>query len=363
MKTTVRGWVHTGYSCNQRCVFCSYQDSFIKEDKSLSTIKSELKKLKTLGMNDLTFSGGEVTLRSDIFHMLNYAKELGFKDILLITNGCKTEKIGYCKKLIEAGLTTITFSLEGYNAETHDGVTQVKGSFEKLIKSYKNMKKMGVNIRINVTITKKNYRILPQIAKLIKKLNPEVVNFLSYFGYDDAVKHFKEQSPKYSELKKYLKNALSTIDKSIPEINIRYLPYCIIPEYNHLITGYHQKVYQKYEWNNIADDILRHNRIVNYYHLIRGLLNYENKKKILKLHFHDLKNEAMIGYIISNSFTYIKKCKGCRYYYICNGFWKTYVKTYGADEFNPQDGKKIEDVLHFKRSLFKRWEKLKELHF
>jgi len=180
--------------------------------------------------------------------MLNYAKELGYRDIHLITNGSRTHNIDYCKQLIESGLTTITFSLEGYNPETHEKITLIRGTFDKLIASYENMKNLGSNIRINMTITKNNYKAIPEMAKLLVSMKPRVVNLITFFDYDDASKHFKEQCPKYSDIRKYLKEGLDIMDPVIPEINIRYLPFCVVPEYNHLITGYHQKMYQQYEW-------------------------------------------------------------------------------------------------------------------
>lgn len=348
MKPNERGWIHTGLPCNQRCIFCSYQDSFHKGQKSLKKIRKELQDLKKLGMKDVTFSGGEVTIRKDIFKIIESAKNEGFRDILLITNGFMTDKMSFCKELISSGLTTITFSFQGYNAKTHEHISQSKGSFKKLIKSYENMKKLGLNIRFNTTICKENYKNLPGMAKLFIKLNPKVVNILTFFGYDDAADHFKEQCPKYSDMKPYLKKALDILDNKINEINVRYLPFCIIPEHAKHISGYHQKVYDPFEWNNITDDIRRHNKLINIYHLIRGLLSFKNKKRLIHMNWNEIKNEAMVEFIMKNSFKHESKCKSCKYYYICNGFWKSYVKSYGKKEFNPVRGKKIKSPVFFK---------------
>lgn len=349
MNPNKRGWIHTGLPCNQRCIFCSYQDSFHKGQKSLKIIRSELINLKRLGIKDVTFSGGEVTLRKDIFEIISSAKNYGFRDILLITNGFMTDKVSYCKKLIDSGLTTITFSFQGYDDKTHDGITQSKGSFKKLLKSYENMKKLDINIRFNSTICKENYTYLPEIAKLFLKLKPKVVNILTFFGYDDAAEHFKEQCPKYNEMKPFLEKALDTLDEKIPEINVRYLPFCIIPKHAKHISGYHQKLYDPFEWNNITDDIRRHNKLINIYHIIRGIFSFKNKKRLLDISWKKIKNEAMVEFIIKNSFVQNSQCKKCKYYYMCNGFWKSYVNSYGESELKPVKGKKIENPIIYKK--------------
>jgi len=315
MQPTTRGWIHTGYTCNQQCDFCSYRDSLDKGDKSTKQVKAELSRIRKLGMDQITFSGGEVTIRNDCLELIGFAKSLGYNDIMLITNGIKTSDREYLASLQQAGLTTIQFSLEGYNKETHDKIT--KGNYNQLLRSYQNSVNLGLNIRINITISKQSCQYLDKIAEKVVELNPSVCNLLTYFGYDDAGDNFKKNAPKYSEIKSVLEASLKILEP-IKEVNVRYMPFCIVPEYNRLISGYHQKLYQEFEWNNITADIIKHNRLVNIFHLIMGLIVFKNKKRMLSLPFNNLMNEAMVEYIIKTNFSYARACKKCKYHYICN---------------------------------------------
>ena len=65
--------------CNHRCFFCSCpweKNSFvIKEELDIRTWCKILDFLQRNGVKHVTFTGGEVTMRKDLFDLLDYAFE------------------------------------------------------------------------------------------------------------------------------------------------------------------------------------------------------------------------------------------------------------------------------------------------
>jgi uncharacterized radical SAM superfamily Fe-S cluster-containing enzyme len=74
----------------------------------------------------LQISGGEPTMRDDLFDFIREAKELGFVEVMLTTNGVKLGKsVEYCRKLKEAGCDAVYLSFDGCTPETYKKVRGV----------------------------------------------------------------------------------------------------------------------------------------------------------------------------------------------------------------------------------------------
>ena len=108
----------TGVSCNSRCIMCSV-NSYTKYSKRVNKIPDgstdqiikDLIRGRKEGYERTEFTGGEPTIRKDIILLIQKAKQLGYKDIGINTNGILLSDSKFCLDLITAGLTNITFSL------------------------------------------------------------------------------------------------------------------------------------------------------------------------------------------------------------------------------------------------------------
>ena len=114
---TTRIDINVGYSCNLKCRFCYYINdvSCRKKNKDLTTI--ECKKLIRdhfkKGMQVLEFTGGEPTIRNDLFELVRYAQEVGFTHISIITNGLRLADHSFANSLVTQGVNDFLLSLHG----------------------------------------------------------------------------------------------------------------------------------------------------------------------------------------------------------------------------------------------------------
>ena len=143
----------TGYKCNNMCQFCIDENKRDLPNKTTQQIMQEMTNARQRGTTYLEMIGGESTIRPDIILLVSSAKKLGFETISMATNGRMLSYDKFARQIIEAGLTDLIFSIHGHNAKLHDSLTRSKGSFDQLIKGFKNVKKFfPVNIQIvNVT--------------------------------------------------------------------------------------------------------------------------------------------------------------------------------------------------------------------
>lgn len=168
-----------GFACNNNCSFCYAKENRHIPSKNTNVIKKELEAIFKHGYERVHLIGGEPTVRKDIVEIISFARQLGFKDVMITTNGRMFSYADFTKKILDAGLTQIAVSLHGHNADVHDSLTQVSGSFNQVIEGIQQLQKNGFErIGINTVITAKNYEFLPELAKLAITLGIGQLEFI-----------------------------------------------------------------------------------------------------------------------------------------------------------------------------------------
>jgi len=139
------------YRCNEKCVHC-YLDHHDHGEMTTAEIKHLIKEMAEAGVFFLTFSGGEIFLRKDIFEILEYASALTFC-IKLKTNAVLIRE-AQAARLRDLGIKSIQISIYSHRAEVHDAITKVPGSLRRSINAVRFLKSQGLKvIMANVLMT------------------------------------------------------------------------------------------------------------------------------------------------------------------------------------------------------------------
>ena len=143
------------YRCNLNCFFC-YNDLGL-EGKALSLDQhlGLLEDLAQMQVFHLVLSGGEPLAHPDFFTIGRKARELGFV-IRVKSNGHALRGTLAERLRDEVDPFVVEVSLHGSQAETHDRQTRVPGSFEQLVTNLREMRSLGLRIKINSTMTRWN---------------------------------------------------------------------------------------------------------------------------------------------------------------------------------------------------------------
>jgi radical SAM protein with 4Fe4S-binding SPASM domain len=80
------------------------------------------------------------------------------------------------EKLKQAGISALSFSLDGASAETHDAFRRAPGSFDAVINAAQLAKKTDIRFQINTTISQINIDEIAGIADLAKRLGADCFN-------------------------------------------------------------------------------------------------------------------------------------------------------------------------------------------
>lgn len=165
--------------CNARCLMC---DLWLKnkptkdEELSIKEWSDFLLDLKLwLGSYFVTFNGGEPFLKEDFLELLRFCKDNQIKTHV-ITNGIVFNR-NYCDLILEAGLNSITFSLDSRSPQIHDKFRNVVGTHEKIIEAIKYLKKTKIFITILCIIMKDNYKDLTNFTNWVLAMGVDRLDF------------------------------------------------------------------------------------------------------------------------------------------------------------------------------------------
>ena len=137
--------LETIYGCNASCVMCALSlpaqrkkgpmppemSKYVLDE--LSPYKDQIEKLDLFGL-------GEPLLDPYLFERIKYAKKKGFRNIAISTNADLLGKDKQ-KKLLETGIDTVLFSIDGVKKEIHEGIRRGV-IFERVVENCQSIIKM-----------------------------------------------------------------------------------------------------------------------------------------------------------------------------------------------------------------------------
>lgn len=206
---------NNNWNCNQKCIHCYAAGQKLSEKEELST--KEWKKVIDICQKEcipqLTFTGGEPTMRKDLVELIEYSKWFITR---LNTNGVLlTEKL--CKELYEASLDSVQVTLYSNNPEIHNKLVGAD-NFEKTITGIKNAINVGLNVSINTPLCTLNKNYIDTL-KFAKELGITYVTCSGLIVTGNAKeKQSKDTQLSEKELYTILKDAKKYTDDNLMEL-------------------------------------------------------------------------------------------------------------------------------------------------
>lgn len=165
------------FRCHFHCRHC-YSDCFnqpacFKKELNTKRVKFILDKIQKSGVIWLCFTGGDPLCRSDFLEIYAYAKEKGFL-ITIFTNGYALTK-DIISALKAKPPFVVEMTLNAVSENLFEKISQVKGSFAKVMNAIKLMQKAKIPLKIKTQVTKDNVDELPKIKEFLKKIKLEFI--------------------------------------------------------------------------------------------------------------------------------------------------------------------------------------------
>ena len=170
--------------CNLRCNYCFMNAGaagcvYEPTIDQIRELMLNARNQKPMGSKAIQITGGEPTVREDLFEIIRMAKEVGFSHVQVNTNGLKlAESVDYCRRLKEEKVNTIYMSFDGISKKTNPWIDQCNQAIENLRQV--NLKIVLVPVLIgdkNVHETGKIVRFALENMDIIRGVNFQPVSF------------------------------------------------------------------------------------------------------------------------------------------------------------------------------------------
>ncbi|MBL7107000.1 MAG: radical SAM protein [Phycisphaerae bacterium] len=162
--------------CRLHCPHCRAKAGIDPKEEVLTTnqCKEIIRSIADYKKCVLILTGGEPLERQDIYELIDTARDNHLK-VAMATCGYLINEDSI-KKLKKAGVLTLSFSLDGDSAETHDEFRQTKGAFDIVIKAAALARKANIRFQINMAISKLNIDEVFGVYELSKKIGAYCFN-------------------------------------------------------------------------------------------------------------------------------------------------------------------------------------------
>ncbi len=178
--------------CNLNCDFCFanaracgfvYEPTFDQVVKMMEVLRSE----KPSPAPAVQFSGGEPTIRDDLPEIVRKAKEVGFPQVQVATNGIRlANEPDLAQKLRDAGLSTVYLHFDGVSKETNSKIAIDQRAIE-------NCRAVGLGMVLVPTVIKGRndhevgaiIRFAAENIDIIRGVNFQPISFTGAAGIDE----------------------------------------------------------------------------------------------------------------------------------------------------------------------------------
>ncbi|MFQ6081268.1 MAG: tetraether lipid synthase Tes [Candidatus Bathyarchaeia archaeon] len=157
---TVLAIIDVTNRCNLRCPICfatAGTTGYVYEPskEEVQGMLENLRRNDPVPATALQFSGGEPTVREDLFELIRMAKELGFRHVEVNTNGLRlAQSVDYCRGLMESGMSTLYLQFDGVTSDVYQ-FTRGCDLLDTKMKAIENCREAGIDsVVLVVTLIK-----------------------------------------------------------------------------------------------------------------------------------------------------------------------------------------------------------------
>jgi SynChlorMet cassette radical SAM/SPASM protein ScmF len=166
--------------CNLRCRHCWIEPKFQGGGKKypaldVNLFRSILSQGKSLGLSSVKLTGGEPLLHPQIDEIIDIVGEEQLR-LTIETNGvlCSAD---LARRIAACGNPFVSVSLDGADAQTHEWVRGVEGSFDDAIRGVRNLVAAGIRPQVIMSIMRRNVDQMETLVRLAESIGASSVKF------------------------------------------------------------------------------------------------------------------------------------------------------------------------------------------
>lgn len=221
--------IFVGSRCNNNCLYCNEKNR--SRNPELSDIVAQM--AHNGGLDSVELYGGEPTLRTDFFSILDAARNHGLKRIKIVTNARALADINAAVKTVESGCYFFEIKVHHYQPGIHDYVTRVSGSLQQTVEGIVNLRRINTLyqkpfsafISLRISMSRQNYGDIGNVA----------LAFIPY-KIDRIILSFDDSELEMSKALPHIQNAINLSILNRVWILTQRIPLCAMIGLEHHVS-------------------------------------------------------------------------------------------------------------------------------
>lgn len=121
-----------GYDCNLFCDYCTITPKMRARALPAAAVAQALRDGRRRGLDAVSFTGGEPTIRGDLLPLVREARRLGYAEIKVQSNGLLLAHGPNVDRLVEAGVTLFAVSIHAHTRAAYERIVQREGTYDAM---------------------------------------------------------------------------------------------------------------------------------------------------------------------------------------------------------------------------------------
>ncbi len=221
------------FRCNLKCVHCMIEDSMHWLQPQT---EADLQQVLTTNRLEsrwrgIILTGSEITLLKTLPDLVKRAKTANFEHVRIQTHGMHLANEKFCDTLLDAGVDEFFVSVAGSDAQTHDEITRIPKSFDRMLMGLEYLDQFDhVKLITNSVVTKLSYFLLPDIVKNLSHLN-RLVQMEFWNFWPMAETDTKQLAAPVADIQPYLLEAIELAIANGRGVEVKNFPECLLGEF------------------------------------------------------------------------------------------------------------------------------------
>lgn len=167
------------------------------------------KKIRKKSEN-ITLTGGEVTILPDFFKIINECQRLNFKKVSMISNGRMFSYKSFISKFKNSIVKNLGISVYSTNKTIHDHIARSSGACRQTIAGLKNLLEIeDLHLWVNITVSSYNVKDLSRTMRDLYRMGVRDFLLISVISDDKKINYnFEDFNKQINDLNKALPDSV-----------------------------------------------------------------------------------------------------------------------------------------------------------
>jgi molybdenum cofactor biosynthesis enzyme MoaA len=217
-----------GYDCNLFCDYCTITEEMRRRALEPERIAAALAKGRADGYDRVSFTGGEPTIRPDLLPLLRRARDLGYADIKLQSNGLLLAPKANAERLVEAGVTRLHISIHIHERDAYERLVRREGTYDAMVAALEAFAARDDIVLVADVIMKEDtYRRLPDALRWLHARGVQRAD-LWFVSLTDNNASNVASMPRMTDVVPVMHEALAWAREHAMTIRSLHVPRCLL---------------------------------------------------------------------------------------------------------------------------------------